>query len=156
VKNIAIIAFAIGSFATLSHAGVAQEMAEALKRKLPKRIDGMTTAVAADSFNNEVFYVYKIDAPHSTRTNYPKVIAGLKELMTVELCDGKMSGLFPVGLKGLNSLYLTLDNKVMGSYRITEQDCKKQETDSDRRFNEALKESETVRRFNELIQGTGK
>ncbi|WP_090141134.1 hypothetical protein [Limnohabitans sp. DM1] len=119
-----ISALVMAMFTTLSHAGVAQEMAEALKAKLPKRIDSMTTAISADSHNNEVFYVYKIDSPHSSRANYPKVISGLKELMASELCDGKMSGLFPSGLKGLNSLYLTLDNKVMGSYRITELDCK--------------------------------
>ena len=121
VKRIA--AMALLAFAGMAKADVAEELASTSKPYLPKQIDSMTMLVSVKAKNKAVYYIYQVNTPANNGANHKAIGDGLRGLMIEELCNGKLSGLFPSGLTAYHAGYFSEDDKLLFNYTITKNDC---------------------------------
>ncbi|WP_090141138.1 hypothetical protein [Limnohabitans sp. DM1] len=121
MKRIATLGLSV--IATVTNAGIAEEIADKNKPYLPQKIDGMTTLVNVGAKNNAVYFIFKVNTPADNGANNKAIGDGLKGLMTEELCNGKVSSWFASGLIGYHAGYFSKDDKLMFNFSITKNDC---------------------------------
>ncbi|WP_090141136.1 hypothetical protein [Limnohabitans sp. DM1] len=125
-RVVSVVVIALASFATLSYAGVADDVEKAVKPYLPKKLDFMTTLLSVKAKGDELWYTYGVDVSTHSEAKKKIFAEGMKSLMVEELCKGQMSGLFPAGLRYLRAVYFAKDGTMLFGYAISKDDCKPQ------------------------------